>query len=423
MKHAADDPAFVPSAPVEVVVETGWRTPLLAGALLMALGVALGSGLRAPLAPVAALAPQPAPAAPEPSPAPVATPAPEAPPARPVLEVVFVVDATGSMGGILRAAREKVWTIADALLARPGTPALAFGLVSYRDQGDEYVARVDQAPSLDLDGFYAALSGLRAQGGGDEPEAVDAALEAALGPLSWSWLSHDPLPGTARAIVLVGDAPPHAQRLARTLELVGEARARGVAVHTVYCGEDEPTAALFARLAVLGGGVPARLELQPRVVALSTPHDEALARLQRELEATALPFGAPGQQAALQSKQAANERLGAEAWAARASVNCKSGAGYSEDLLQALEDGRLKLTSWEPSQTELAAPLRGLELAALRADLQVRLDTRRTLRALIAAEVAARDAWLRDSGRLSQDPLTRTIVRALLRQLGVAEGC
>lgn len=35
--------------------------------------------------------------------------------ARPAVEVVFVLDTTGSMGGLIAAAKEKIWSIANTL--------------------------------------------------------------------------------------------------------------------------------------------------------------------------------------------------------------------------------------------------------------------------------------------------------------------
>ena len=63
-------------------------------------------------------------------------------------------------------------------------PALRFALVAYRDHGDEYVTRVyDFTPELAT--FQKLLSSVRADGGGDEPEALNEGLHAAVEQLSW----------------------------------------------------------------------------------------------------------------------------------------------------------------------------------------------------------------------------------------------
>src|SRR5688572_30028767 len=66
-----------------------------------------------------------------PAPAPVAEPVKE--PERPTIEVVFALDTTGSMGGLLEGAKEKIWSIASEIARGQPTPILKVGLVGYRD--------------------------------------------------------------------------------------------------------------------------------------------------------------------------------------------------------------------------------------------------------------------------------------------------
>ena len=104
-------------------------------------------------------------------------------PAAADLDVVFVLDTTGSMGGELREVTERVRQLAvDLAFARDGE-RLRWGIVAYRDRGDDYVTLPFDL-SDDVGAAQAFLSGLRAGGGGDGPEAVVAAVETALFELS-----------------------------------------------------------------------------------------------------------------------------------------------------------------------------------------------------------------------------------------------
>src|SRR5690606_24999580 len=87
------------------------------------------------------------------------------------VEVVFVLDTTGSMGGLISAAKEKIWSIASTLADAQQAPEIAMGLVAYRDRGDAYVTRVVDL-DRDLDSMYVELMQFTADGGGDGPEAV-----------------------------------------------------------------------------------------------------------------------------------------------------------------------------------------------------------------------------------------------------------
>src|SRR4051812_5484084 len=104
---------------------------------------------------------------------------------RPQMEVVFVLDTTGSMGGMIAGAKQKIWAIANKLKSARPTPEIRFGLVGYRDRHDAYVTRVFGLTG-DLDEVYSNLSAFEAQGGGDEPESVNEALHQAVQNLQWS---------------------------------------------------------------------------------------------------------------------------------------------------------------------------------------------------------------------------------------------
>src|SRR5205814_69936 len=62
----------------------------------------------------------------------------------PKVDVCFVLDTTGSMAGLIEAAKQKIWHIANQLAARKPTPQIRFALIGYRDRGDAYVTSLSQ---------------------------------------------------------------------------------------------------------------------------------------------------------------------------------------------------------------------------------------------------------------------------------------
>ncbi len=74
----------------------------------------------------------------------------------PKVDVVFVLDTTGSMGGLIQTAKEKIWSIATTMASAQQTPEIRIGLVAYRDRGDSYVTKTVDL-SDDLDSVYATL--------------------------------------------------------------------------------------------------------------------------------------------------------------------------------------------------------------------------------------------------------------------------
>src|SRR6266545_6474650 len=66
---------------------------------------------------------------------------PQPKPDRPRMEVLFVLDTTGSMSGLIEGAKQKIWSIANEMIRAKPTPELRLGLVAYRDRGDEYMVK------------------------------------------------------------------------------------------------------------------------------------------------------------------------------------------------------------------------------------------------------------------------------------------
>jgi hypothetical protein len=149
-------------------------------------------------------------------------------PAGPVqLDVVFLIDTTGSMSDEI--AQIKATLLAVSARLREGQVRfdLRYGAVVYRDLGDEYVTRAHPF-TRDLAAFDTALRAVNAGGGGDQPESVNQGLAEAIGRMEWR-------EGSAKVVFLIGDAPPHMDyqedvRYGRTLVA---AVARGVRVHAV----------------------------------------------------------------------------------------------------------------------------------------------------------------------------------------------
>src|SRR6202171_4406708 len=96
--------------------------------------------------------------------------------AKPTVEVAFVLDTTGSMGGLIEGAKRKIWSIATAIVDSNPDAEIRMGLVAYRDIGDAYVTRTFDL-TTDIQDLYANLLELRAHGGGDWPESVNEALD------------------------------------------------------------------------------------------------------------------------------------------------------------------------------------------------------------------------------------------------------
>jgi von Willebrand factor type A domain-containing protein len=166
------------------------------------------------------------------------------------LDVLFLLDATGSMGDEIDRLKATIDTVAAQVKGFESQPDVRFAMTLYRDEGDTFVTKTFDFTG-DIDAFRAALDDVVADGGGDYPEAVEEGLAAALSEPSW----RDPA-STLQLVFLVGDAPP---RLDRQVPVeypaaVIDAVARGIKVFPIASSEsDDQAEAVFREIAAATG--------------------------------------------------------------------------------------------------------------------------------------------------------------------------
>jgi Mg-chelatase subunit ChlD len=165
------------------------------------------------------------------------------------LDLVFLVDATGSMADEIGKLRDSMRAMAAQIGALPSRPSICFGLVAYRDRGDDFFVRAQDFTD-DLGAFQQGLAALHADGGGDMPEALNEALHTAVHRLSWRG-------GDAtRLVVLVADAPPHLDYGSPWYDDDAQgAVARGIKLLTIGASGLDPSGEyIFRQLAQFTGG-------------------------------------------------------------------------------------------------------------------------------------------------------------------------
>ena len=307
--------------------------------------------------------------------------------ARPKIDVVFVLDTTGSMSGLIQTAKEKIWSIATTMASAQQAPEIRVGLVAYRDRGDAYVTRVVDL-SADLDSVYATLMDFQAQGGGDGPESVNKALYDAVHNMSWS-----PQNQAYQVVFLVGDAPPHMDyNEVRYPEIVASAREKGIVVNTIQCGDLPVTVEPWTQIAALSQGEFFQVEQAGSAVAINTPFDEEIAELSAQLDDTRLYYGTEEEREKMKDKVAATDKIHAglsvASRARRAEFNASVGGRANllgeNELVAAVVDGAVALD--ELDEDALPEPLKAMapaEQEAFVAELsQKREDLQRQIRAL-----------------------------------------
>ncbi|MBK6287281.1 MAG: VWA domain-containing protein [Pseudomonadales bacterium] len=344
---------------------------------------------------------------------------------QPVVDVVFVLDTTGSMAGLIETAREKIWSIATTMAAAQPTPAIRIGLVGFRDRGDAYITKRVEL-SGDLDSVYAALMDFAADGGGDGPESVNAALDEAVRRMSWSQAGN-----AYKVIFLVGDAPPHMdyQDEAQYPEILVAAAQKGIVVNTIQCGDSVATVQPWTQIASLGHGAFLQVEQAGGAVAISTPYDAQIATLSARLDATRLYYGSTEDKAKMSAKIAATEKLhdGASvASRARRGAFNAAPAGKSnflgdKELVSAVAEGSLKLEELE--HDALPEALKPMAPAAQQAYIGELASERRQLEGEVRDLAAARSEFLRkkvEQAGGAKDSLDQKLYDTVSRQAAEA---
>ena len=307
------------------------------------------------------------------------------------LEMVFVLDTTGSMGGLIEGAKQRIWGIVNEVMQSSSHPAVRIGLVAYRDRGDQYVTQVLPLTN-DLDKVYSTLMDYQAGGGGDTPEDVRQALTDGVRRAGWSQTSSR----TAQIIFLVGDAPPHQDYRDEqdTSITAAEAAQKGMIVNTIQCGSLAGTKEVWEAIAQRGQGQYFSIAQDGGVQAIATPYDEQLGQLANKLGGTYVAYGGgagtEGERYRDVRKEMADvseAKVAASApeaaKAERALNKAVNADAYIGDLLQSIENGSVKLESVKDE--DLPADIRKLSPEARKQEIEKRLNERSELRAQIVS--------------------------------------
>jgi len=205
----------------------------------------------------------------------------------PKIEVVFVLDTTGSMSGLIQAAKEKIWSIASTMASAQNAPEIKMGLVAYRDRGDAYITKTTPL-TTDLDSMYSTLMDFDANGGGDGPESVNKALYDAVHKMLWSQDKN-----TYKVIFLIGDAPAHMdyQDDVKYPTTIAKGLKKGIVINAIQSGQNSRTTTNWQQIATLGQGDYFQVEDNGNAVVIATPYDQELADLSKELDNTRVYYG------------------------------------------------------------------------------------------------------------------------------------
>lgn len=137
-------------------------------------------------------------------------------------DLMLVLDTTGSMGDEISYLKSELRAILSSIKQAHPQLDMRIGLVFYRDTTDDYVT-LSIPFTGDVNAAQRELQRQFASGGGDYPEAVDAAMNRAVNDFAWR-------PDAVKSMLWVADAPPHDDLVGKAWAAAEVARAKRIQI-------------------------------------------------------------------------------------------------------------------------------------------------------------------------------------------------
>jgi von Willebrand factor type A domain len=313
---------------------------------------------------------------------------------KPLVQVAILLDTSNSMDGLIAQAKSQLWRIVNEFnhARQDGEmPEVQVALFEYGNNGLSaqagWIRKVSDF-TTDLDLISEKLFALKTNGG---EEYCGWVIKDALERLEWSSSSR-----AYKAIFIAGNEP-FTQGPVDYTDPCKSAKARGIIVNTIHCGDERTgVETMWRDGARLGDGKYLVID-QDRVMAyVEAPQDQEIAKLSSDLNGTYLAYGlAGGESSVRQEAQDRNAATVASSGAIVARAVAKSSANYNNgnwDLVDAAKDKNFKLDAVKES--DLPAPMQALPPAEWKEFIEKKAQERAELQAKINELNAAREKFV-----------------------------
>ena len=340
------------------------------------------------------------------------------------IDLAICLDTSGSMGGLIESAKQRLWALVNDLGKAEPAPRLRIAVLAYGSPlygADNGWVKTLVPLTTDLDMVSNQLFALQTNGG---DEYVARVADAATKQLQWS-----SEPGALKMIVVAGNESAEQDPLLTLEQAMGVSSEQGILVHALYCREggsggqqyggiqaqlvssigsvgpvaaSAPTLAVpldgialgWKKIATLAGGAFAMIDQNDGVIVVETPYDDRLIGLSTEINRTYIPYGAGADwNRRNQTEQDINSvRMNNEAAASRAQT--KGGKLYfcSWDLVDALTAGEVEIDKVDKEL--LAEGLRELSVEELGTLVEEKRKERKRIQSEIDVLGQLRDAFI-----------------------------
>ena len=318
--------------------------------------------------------------------------------AKPKMQIVFALDATGSMSGLMTAAKDKIWSIINSLNQTDPMPEIQVGLVFYRDKGEAFITKI--IPLTDsMDFVYAELMKMQAVGGGDGPESVNKGLYDAVQAINWNRDT-----STYKAIFLVGDYEPHMdyKNDVPYYESCKIAKAKDIILNTILMGENPTARKIWQEIAACNDGAYVNVKMDVNDIAIITPYDDAIAAISDSLDDMKFYYGSRsakniGYASKSKSREitvASKTNVKAQRAEYNAAYKSKTKAVQKNELLEDIMNDRVSLDSVMAKGDMLPDEMKTMSVEQRKDFVKIKLATQDSMQKEMQKLITKRNAYI-----------------------------
>lgn len=335
------------------------------------------------------------------------------------IQIALLLDTSNSMDGLINQAKAQLWNIVNELSAarcHGVQPRLEVALYEYGNdrlpKGEGYIRQVLPF-TTDLDKLSEKLFELSTNGG---QEYCGMVMRDALDGLEWSHSEAD-----LKTIYIAGNEP-FTQGPVDFREVSRKAMSMNILVNPIFCGPRKTGIATnWQDAATLSGGCYLHIDQNRRLVYHAAPQDDAISRLNQQLNDTYIVYGGrkAQQSKARQIQQDANAMAMAPQVAMQRAVS-KSTSNYDNsgwDLVDAIKQKKVDVKELKAEQ--LPKAMAGKPAAEIEKEVNAQADKRTEIQKKIQKLNDERTKWLADqakAGTKTENTLEAAILKSIRQQ-------
>lgn len=270
----------------------------------------------------------------------------------PTIQVAILLDTSGSMDGLIKQAKSKIWNIINELSkANKGNEdiTLQVGLFEFGKQSiseHEGFLQMLLPLSNDLDMLSEKLFGLDTNGG---DEFAGKVILESVNRMQWSNHKDD-----LKLIIIAGNES-FEQGDIPTEFAIDKATQNNIIVNTVFCGDyNQGISKGWKKGADRSGGKYLNIQQDQHVIRIITPYDDQIIILGNQLNSTYISYGSEGRSKKLrQVAQDSNALMESKAMMADRSISKASSQYKNEswDIVSAYEENEEQATKAAKEQS------------------------------------------------------------------------